>query len=288
MGDGEATQDTCPRLSQLLTFRREMTNSGVPCLYGHLVSGSGDLAALSLACSIARRRLPNERLIESWHGRATGQTDDSPTDTDRMVIEASLLENVGTPAAPASKEHLRGLVAEAIWMDVVTDEDVGLGTPVRVEGHDWSVTDPGGDGLTVYVVDGDYCYRLWESKYHGHDGGLKDTINTACRQVEARALSYLARFSLVAQHLTDDVPLATFYGRLAELWADRSSAAGVGIVVGSNTSSDQDGCFEGIEGYFDLAAEQHQGHLNLVGDFAEFAELVRQVLWKGCGPWNEP
>ena len=173
-------------------------------------------------------------------------------------------------------------------MDVVTDEDVGLGTPVRVEGHDWSVTDPGGDGLTVYVVDGDFCYRLWESKYHGHHGALRETVNTACRQVEARALSYLARFSLVAQHLTDEVALATFYGRLAELWADRSSAAGVGIVVGGNTSSDHDGCFEGIEGYFDLAAEQHQGHLNLVGDFPAFAEEVRRVLWKGSGPWNEP
>lgn len=288
MDGGDAIQGTCPRLSELLTFRRESTGGGVPCLYGHLPTGSSDVAALSLACSIARRRLPNARLVEAWHRRATGQTDGSPTDVDRTVIEAALLENVGTPAAPASGEHLRGLVAEALWMDVVADEDVGLGTPVRVEGHDWSVTDPGGDGLTVYVVDGDFCYRLWESKYHGHDGALRETINTACRQVEARALSYLARFSLVAQYLTDDAALATFYGRLAELWADRSSAAGVGIVVGSSTSSNQDGCFDGIEGYFNLAAEQHQGHLNLVGDFPAFAELVRRVLWKGCGPWNEP
>ena len=288
MDNGDTTQDICPRLSELLTFRRKTTSGGVPCLYGQLASGSDDVAALSLACSIATRRLPNARLLESWYRRATGQTNDSPTDTDRTVMEAALLENVGTPATPASKEHLLGLVAEAMWMDVVADADVGLGTPVRVEGHDWSVTDPGGDGLTVYLVGGDFCYRLWESKYHGHHGALKSTINAACRQVEARALSYLVRFSLVAQYLTDEASLGTFYGRLGELWADKSSAAGVGIVVGSNSSSEQDGCFDGIEGYFDLAADQHQGQLNLVGDFPAFAELVRRVLWKGCGPWSGP
>ena len=43
------------------------------------------------------------------------------------VTEAALLENVGTPAGPASREHLLGLVAEAIWMGVVTDADVRLG-----------------------------------------------------------------------------------------------------------------------------------------------------------------
>ena len=287
MEDGDATKDSCPRLSDLLTSLRETTSAGVPCLYGRLTPDARETAAVAVACGIASRRLPNARLRRAWHHRATGQTGELPTDVDRKVMEAALLANVGLPATPAAIEHLLGLVAEAIWMDVVTEADVGLGRPVTVEGHDWSVTDPGGDGLTVYLLDGAFCYRLWESKYHGHAAPLRNTVNAACRQVERRALSYLARFSLVAQHLTEDVPLATFYGRLPELWADKDPAAGVGIAVGSNGSQERDDCFEGIDSYFGLAADQHQGHLNLVGDFPAFAELVRRVLWKGCGSWTE-
>ena len=245
---------------------------------------------MSLACSIVRRRLPNKRLFQSWHSRATGEIDEDLSGVDSQVVQASLLENVGSPTEPAIDQHLFGLVAEGIWQDVVADTEVGLGTPIRVESHDWSVTDPGGDGLTVYGSNGHFTYRLWESKYHGSEDALRHTVNSACRQVGTRALSYLTRFSLVAQYLAHDQQLAAFYGRLAELWADKDSAAGVGIVVGTDSSRGEggDGCFEGITAHFELTAEQHQGHLNIVDDFRTFAESVRHVLWKGCGLWTEP
>ena len=245
---------------------------------------------MSLACSIARRRLYDERLFQSWHSRAKGEIDEVLNGVDPRVMQAALLENVGSPTKPAIDQHFLGLVAEGIWQGVIADTDVGLGTPIRVESHDWSVTDPGGDGLTVYGSNGHYCYRLWESKYHGSDDALRHTVNGACRQVETRALSYLARFSLVAQYLAHDQQLAAFYGRLAEFWADKDSAAGVGIVVGTDSSRGEggDGCFEGMTAYFELTAEQHLGHLNLVDGFRTFAESVRHVLWKGCGLWTEP
>ena len=282
--------DTCPPLSDLLTLDLKVTDAGVCCLYGRLEQQHSKAAAMSLACSIARRRLPDERLFQSWHSRATGEVDEELSGVDSQVMQAALLENVGSPAEPAIDQHLFGLVAEGIWQDVIADTDVGLGTPIRVESHDWSVTDPGGDGLTVYGSNGHYCYRLWESKYHGTDEVLRETVNGACRQVGARALSYLARFSLVAQHLADDQQLAAFYGRLAELWADKDSAAGVGIVVGTDSSREEsgEGCFEAMTTYFELTAEQHQGHLNLVEGFRTLAESVRRVLWKGCGLWTEP
>ena len=244
---------------------------------------------MSLACSIARRRLPGERLFQLWHSQATGETGEVLSDVDSSVMHAALLENVGTPTEPAIDQHLLGLVAEGIWQDVIAETDVGLGIPIRVEGHDWSVTDPGGDGLTVYGSNGRYCYRLWESKYHGNDELLKDTVNSACRQVGTRALSYLARFSLVAQYLAGDRQLAAFYGRLAELWADKDSTAGVGIVVGADSSREEggEGCFDGMTTYFELTPQQHQGHLNRVDGFPTFAESVRRVLWKGCGLWTE-
>ena len=245
---------------------------------------------MSLACSIARRRLPDERLFQAWHSRAKGEIDGDLRGVDSRVMQAALLENVGSPTKPAIDQHFLGLVAEGIWQGVIADADVGLGTPIRVESHDWSVTDPGGDGLTVYGSDGDYFYRLWESKYHGNDEALRATVNNACRQVGTRALSYLARFSLVAQYLADNRQLAAFYGRLAELWADKDPAAGVGITVGADSSREEcgDGCFEGMTAYFELTAEQHQGHLNLVDGFRTFAESVRQFIWKGCGLWTEP
>ena len=286
----KVAKHTCPPLSKLLTLNLKLTSAGVCCLYGRLEQQQSKAAAMSLACSIARRRLPDERLFQSWHSRATGETDEVLSSVDSSVMQVALLENVGAPTEPASDQHLLGLVAEGIWQGVIADRDIGLGTPIRVESHDWSVTDPGGDGLTVYGSNGHYSYRLWESKYHGTDEVVRDTVNTACRQVGKRALSYLARFSLVSQHLADDPQLATFYARLAELWADKDPAAGVGIVVGTDSSHEEGGenCFEGMTAYFELTATQHQGHLNLVDGFRTFAESVRRVLWRGCGLWTEP
>ena len=266
-----------------------MTKAGVSCQYGRLEPVHLESAAMSLACSIVRRRLPDDRLFESWHCRAKGEISDALDNPDDILIQTPVLVNVGLPADPALDEHLHGLVAEAIWQDVVADTDAGLGTPIRVEGHDWSVTDPGGDGLTVYGSDGQYSYRLWESKYHGRDSALKDTVNRACGQVKGRAIDYLARFSIVAQNRTDDQELAAFYACLAELWANKDPAAGVGIVVGTDSSRQEsgDGCFDGMTAYFELTAEQHQGQLDLVDGFPAFAEAVRRTLWKGCGLWTE-
>ena len=289
-GEKEDVKDTCPPLSSLLTLEVKVTADGVGCLFGRLEHHQSQAAAMSLACSIARRRLPDDRLFELWHGHATGETEGELSDVDSLVLQAALLQNLGSPAEPAIDQHLLGLVAEGMWQGVIEHIDVGLGTPIRVEGHDWSVTDPGGDGLTVYGSGGSYCYRLWESKYHGTDEVLKTTVNGACRQVGNRALEYLARFSLVAQYLSEDQQLAAFYGRLAELWADKDPAAGVGIVVGTDSDhrKDSEDCFEGMTTHFELTADQHQGHLNLVDGFRIFAESVRRILWKGCGLWTEP
>ena len=281
---------SCAPLPALLALSIKTTAAGVCCLYGRLESANRDAAAASLACSIAAHRLTDERLFRLWHRRAIDGIDEALSGVDPLVLQKSLLENVGTPLEPAAEEHLYGLVAERIWQEVVANEDVGLGVPIRVEGHDWSVTDPGGDGLTVYESKGHYSYRLWESKFHGNARPLTDTVNTACRQVRDRALDYLARFSLVAQHLTDDQQLATFYARIAELWADKDTSAGVGIVVGSDVSpaTGEHGCFNNVTSYFGLTSDQHQGNLNLVDGFPMLAKEVQRILWKGCGLWIGP
>ena len=277
----------CAPLSELFALETEINSAGVYCLYGRLEPDNLDMASMSLACNIARRRLKNNRYLEPWHLRMTGEIDDIVGETEAQVIQTALLENFGTPDAPADHSHLLGLVAEGIWQGVVTDVDIGLGTPISVETNGWSVTDAGGDGLTIFNANGGFHYRLWESKYHGANGPLRETVNGACRQVDEKALSYLTRFSAVAQNVADG-ELAAFYGRLAELWVDKSPAAGVGIVVAADRSYEDrsNDCFDRMIGYFELPPQQHQGNLNLVDGFRRFAESVRRYLWKGCGLWT--
>ena len=278
----------CAPLSELLALNVDMTGAEVWCLYARLHPENREAAAMSLACNIAERRLRNNvERFESWHQRASGEIDITISETEALVLHASVLVNVGTPTAPATDAHFLGFLAEAMWHGLIVDVDVGPGVPIRVESHDYSVTDPGGDGLTIYLSNGHYCYRLWEAKYHGQDREIRQTVNDACRQVNDNALQYLARFSVIEQQLVGD-ELASFYGRLTELWADKDPRAGVGIAVGADSHSGEgsNGYFDGMTGYFELTANQHQGNLNLVEDYQAFSESVRRVLWKGCGLWT--
>ena len=246
-------------------------------------------AATVLAESIAEQRIGvNERLFEQWKARCNGKREPI-SQGDLQILEAGLLQDLGTPDSPSSSSHLHGLVAEAIWYLVVSDLDAGPGRPIRVEAHDWSVTDPGGDGLTVYAKpEGGYCFRLWESKHHGTTKKIRKTVNGACRQIKSRSLSYLTRFSLIAHEVAEDEDLARFYGSLAELWVDRDPDAGVGVSIGASSDANSNKCFGRVTSYFDLKPAQHLAHLHLMDDFVELARLVRCQIWKGCGIWTEP
>ena len=244
-----------------------------------------------LADSIARRRIEeaNPRLYALWRSQLSTSSEALVDARDTLLFEAGLLQNLGTPNQPGSARHLRGLVAEAIWSEVVSGIDVGLGTPLCVEDGHWSVTDPGGDGLSVYeTADGGFCFRLWETKHHGTDDPVRRTVNDACRQLEARSMSYLSRFSNVAQRTVDNDDLASFFTRIVELWVDRDSAAGVGISVGTDSDAEVSHSFDRVPNYFSLNLDQHQAHLYLMGDFAELARQVREQIWRGCGLWIKP
>jgi len=246
-------------------------------------------AAALLAEGIAQRRLGgNPRLRDLWAEQRRTPGSKIADDRDSSLLEAMLLENIGTPDAPATSVHLGGLVAESIWYEVITKVDEGLGLPIRVEGHDWSATDPGGDGLTVYGSDDGYRFTLWESKHHGAVAPVRDTVNGACRQMKSRSLSYLARFSLIAQQITSSDELAAFYGQLPELWVDHDPAAGVGVSVGTGAGSDIIDCFGNITSYFELDDDQLHGHLHVVSDFGALAQAVQDEIWKGCSLWTAP
>lgn len=263
--------------------------SGFPRLQGVLDTSHLEDVASALAVSVAERRVGvNSRLHDIWTSHHIGSSTGPVEETDLELLEAGLLEDIGTPADLADPRRLHGLVAEAIWFEVLAAVDAGLGMPIRIEAHGWSVIDPGGDGLTVYTTPGGFCFRLWESKHHGTSAAVRETANLACRQLLSRSLSYLSRFALIAQDMAGDTELAAFYGRLPELWVDRDPNSGVGISVAAGENADIDRDFDNIPSYFNLDLRQHQAALHLMGDSVLFAQAFRNEIWKGCGLWTAP
>jgi len=263
--------------------------NGFPRLQCELDPAHLEDGAAALAVAIAARRIgSNPRLYEVWASHQVGRSTGSVQEIDLELFKAGLLQNIGTPDRPAPAQHLNGLIAESVWLEVMDAVDAGLGQPLRIEGHDWSATDHGGDGLTVYNTTDGLCFRLWESKHHGSTAAVRETANLACRQLRSRSLSYLSRFSLIAQDLADDEELATFYGLLPELWVNKDPAAGVGINVTAREDANIAGDFDNVSSYFDLDPAQHQVALHLMGDVVAFVETVRNEVWKGCGLWTAP
>lgn len=280
---------TIPTLPEILDIKVSVAK-GWPQVTCRLDPARLDDAAAVLAEGIARRRIgSNAERHKRWQSRRRAPSRVAVDARELRVLEAGLLQNIGTPDQPSSSQHLHGLIVESIWFEIASEVDAGLGVPIRVEGHNWSITDPGGDGLTVYATaDGGFCFRLWESKHHGTSRKVRRTVNQACRQVKSNSLNYLSRFSLIAQQITDDDALARFYGELPERWVDRDPAAGVGVSVGTNNDARISGCFGRVDTYFELELGQHQAQLQLVSDFTELAVRVRREIWKGCGLWTEP
>jgi hypothetical protein len=109
---------------------------------------------------------------------------------------------------------------------------------------------------------------------------VRDVVNGACRQVGSKALRYLARFSKVGQSLADE-ELQHFYGSLPQMWRERAREAGGGVSV-STASTAIDDCFGNFGAYWGFTHDdQRQGLVVVVEDYASFAKLVREHLWKG-------
>jgi hypothetical protein len=239
-----------------------------------------DEAAFRVATHIAWQRCDGApQYFSAWHQRYDGGTPHSAEMLDCLIAFLGS-ESIGTRAAPASHVHLEGFVAEHIWHLLILEDTLALGTLVRVDGPDWSVTDSGGDGLEVHRVGADLVFRLWESKAHTGEGTVREVVNGACRQIDSKALRYLARFSKVGQSLANE-ELQHFYGSLPQLWREGSRAAGGGVSV--STKSDAVGdCFANFPTYWTFTdSDQRLGLVIVIDDYAAFANLVREHLWKG-------
>ena len=237
-------------------------------------------AAYTVAVHIAWERCCGApQYFDAWAARREGGR---PHEADFLECIEGFLgsECVGTRDAPAPDEHIEGFVAEHIWHLLTLENALAFGIPLRVDGPDWSATDSGGDGLAVYRAGAALIFRLWESKAHTGDNPVRDVVNGACRQVTSRALRYLARFSKVGQ--TDsDAEVRHFYGCMPEMWKHAARGAGGGVSV-STASGEVTDCFGNYPSYWTFAhGDQRQGLVVTIDDYAEFAQAVREELWKG-------
>ena len=247
-----------------------------------LTPGGRAAAAYRCALAIAGRRLASNPIrFFSWLAHLSWA---EPLDASVAAhLRVPLLVNLGTRSTPSSEDHLLGLLAETLWYELTSSTATVYGRPVLLEGHDWSVTDPGGDGLAVYRDNTGLRFTLWESKSHRSDAGVRSTVNGACRQLRSNAPDYLGRFSIVAQRVAPDAQLASFLCLMAEYWADKSPEANVGISIATSVGSNHVDCFKSMPRYFGLDVASHSGAIFRINHYRQFASAVRDLIWRGAG-----
>jgi hypothetical protein len=268
-----------PPLSEFVTVERHSAD-GHHWVEARLCADRRSLAAFRVALHIVNHHCGGApQYIGAWLERYQGGP---PHEPDFLACLEPFIasESIGTPSNPSKDQHLTGFVAEHLWHLLSLEDASGLGSLVRIEGPDWTVTSSGGDGLTIHRPDGALIFRLWESKAHTGSGAVRDVVNGACRQISSNALRYLARFSKIGQGLPDE-ELQQFYGRLPELWRHSERTAGAGVSVGTG-SEDANEAFAGFSNYWEFNHDdQRQGLVVVIDGFVDFAQSVRDELWKG-------
>lgn len=262
---------------------------GVPTVRCVVDPSHSERFAWRLAAGLAARKLaPRPGLFADWMGAAAGCTGPLPQDRVDRMIDRGLLVNLGTPAEPASDNHFFGLVGESTLYELLVAGCQGLGNPVLVEGHDWSVTDTGGDQLSVYDGQNGFFFRLWESKARHGATNLTTVVKGAAEQIDEKAASYLARFSIATSRSVADPALADFVALMPDLWADNDPRGGAGVGVTTHAAGAAETPFAQLAGHFNVPNASKTGHLTLLGLFPTYRATVSQTIWRGLGLWTGP
>jgi hypothetical protein len=224
---------------------------------------------------------------EAWKQRSINGSP-LPDSSRRILTEGFIGPIFGLPENPDSvpQAHLEGFVGQMVWYFLYLEmppEEI-----VRVEPPGFKATDPGGDSLAIHRVNGDYLmFRLWEIKKFTGDsasdsGSVSSTVGTAYTQLDANALKYLARYTVVGQEISDPI-LAEFYGRLADFWIEGQKEASVGVSVITSLCHVPERCFTTFGERFPrlLNPIRLRGMLAAIGDFSNFAMMVRSQIWTG-------
>ena len=194
--------------------------------------------------------------------------------------QAVLNINLGTPDRPRPDSHMCGLVAETLLGHFLQGSDRGDGPPVRFEGHDWSVTDPGGDCLAIYPPIGEWNFVLWESKViYGATSSARSVASGAAEQLHERAAEYLGRFAAVASRLELAPDLHDYYLELPDLWLDDAPTKAAGIGLAADREHRTAGAFAKTPEKLNMKAARVTANFTGLGCFVGFAKQVRSVVW---------
>jgi len=219
------------------------------------------------------------------HYRAWRQCKDNGmllSGSSREAIAAFIRQGLGLPEEPIIQDHLGGFVAEYLWYFL--SHEINRVEIIRIEYPRFAPTDHGDDGLIIHrMPDGYLVFRLWEIKKYTGDSLVANTVNTAYRQLNAKATEYLIRYTSIGQEL-ENIELADFYSRLIEIWinAGPSVAAGVSVVTFLRCVTCQ--CFTHFGNRFQrfTGPVRLQGLLMVIGDFSYFARKVKKSR-RVCG-----
>ncbi len=256
----------------IATYRFEVSAPDEPALAQQIAIGV-----------VAQRLAQRPSAFASWVGAIQAGV----LDAHEALVRLHVKQMVGTPAKPRLETDLFAMVAEHLLWRLLNHIDRGLGLPVHIEGHDWDVTDHGGDSVAVYRTPTGFAFRLWESKaVTGAHSSPKAAVGKATGQLTRKGWEYLARWATVARRLPDE-HLAEFFVLMPDLWKLADGRAGAGVAISTHTTKPTDACFDGLAGKFNLPDANKQGNLVVAGDFAQLSRDVRSVIWKGAG-WSAP
>jgi hypothetical protein len=221
-------------------------------------------------------------VYDRWRARATGGEALDPI--DREVLETFVEPSIGLPGDPRSLDHLEGAVAEFIWYLAALARPPA-GRQIRhIEKPSLLASEPGGDGLVIYemAADQSLIFRLWEVKKHTGGGGVSPVIRRACLQLSGRGKRYFAKYASQGEYLPDQ-DLVALYAQLGERWIRSDRSAGAGVAIATSESNTPTRAFSRMYTHFPQfsSGDQLEGLVAGIGDFGQFAQQVRTVLWSG-------
>ena len=241
-----------------------------------------DTVAWRCAVAIAASRLrywPSH--FFAWFGALT---DLDAVDPDLQVrMRVVLCKNLGSPDKNAPDSHLCGLVGETLLGSILARHDRGLGLPILFEGHDWSVTDHGGDCLVVMAHNDELRFQLWECKSIYGTTATGTVIKEAAEQMHEHASEYLARYATVAERDALPDAVADMLLRLQDLWIDDDASKFAGVSVSTHHAKCTNGSFAQLDTILGLPVGRSHGSYTSAANFLAFSNQVRNLVWKGCG-----
>jgi hypothetical protein len=255
-----------------------------PWFLGLLDVGDPDvrLASWRVAVASMKNRCGETPVYALWE--ATVISGGTLSASDRRRLDPFLTNVYGTPEAPAPADHLEGHVAEVLWHLLTIEYDGPERALINSEGPSFSVTETGGDGLTVWAdAEERLSFHLWEIKKHTGGSHVSRTIGSACGQLSESAERYLAKYASIGSRQNSGA-LGRFYGRLVDLWVDDDAASGAAVAIAtSRNRAPVQRSFGTLVTTFPEKANgtRLEGLLVAVADFSDFAALTRSFVWRG-------